>query len=172
MPKGIPTAEEEALQAPAVDPIFAAALGPAFGLRQALESLSMGTLMNQMGWGKGGWANMIPGPNLYKLAKSVPAVDDLVQTLYNKVGNYALEHHIPEEELPDAIWKDAPDLLSTAGYRGEKPQVADMAQRLLQGQHGGEAYPGAAIGRPAGLAAALQYLSSLLGKKKKSDAKH
>jgi len=74
--QGIPTAQQEALQQPLIDPVFTAALGPAFGMRKMLASLAMQALRSEL-----------PGatPTQVGLA-GIPAPAGLFQGALRKIG--------------------------------------------------------------------------------------
>lgn len=163
IPKGVPTAEEEALQAPGVDPIFTLALGPTFGLRSMLGSLAMGVLGSAMGisplMNKVG---AIPGPPLMAAVKSVPLLKEMAMAMGENVADFAAQHGV------EATLRDEPDLLSAIGYRGLEPQTADMNLRMLRDLAGltpvKSPYPAAFVGRPLGIAALIADARNQLGR--------
>jgi len=163
--KGIPTAEQEALQAPTIDPVFTAALGPTFGLRTMLQSLAMGALNSSLGAGPGMTKlGMIPGPSITALAKTGLG-EHLVAGMGEFIRNDLLKSY-GIEATPKEILQFEPDFTSMTGHRGETPQIVDNMQRSLRTMFGLDQevpYKGAEIGRPAGLAAMIADIKNHFG---------
>lgn len=155
LPAGVPTADQEALQAPYIDPIQLAAYGPTFGLKAMLGSLAMQLLNNQLGVSP--QVNRLgsmptPGPAALKAAGGL--FSDLESNMFGKIVNHVADFGF---DMPDAIEiakTDDPEFAAMGGARGWEPQIVDNYQRIIRGS-GPLPYAGADIGRPLGLSALL-----------------
>ena len=172
----IPSAEEEALQAPYIDPIQTAVLGPTFGLRKMMGSLVMQLLNNQLGVPKGvSQVASMPGPNMFKIFTQSPTLDSMADHMYQVgteqirriMGEGGMLEGMPPEDIDamvkDVFWHDKPEFGTMVGSRGKAPQVAENLSEIVRTLTGDSSvapspYKGAEIGRPLGLSALMQYI--------------
>lgn len=173
--KNIPTASEEALQQPLVDPTMLAGIGGGFGLSRMLASLGLGALRSELPGANpySVGAMMIPAPNILKLAQQVPRVGMLGDEMMSTAGQHILKtlegagilKHIPREDWEDVVYEtikhDTPDLKGMIGGRGKEAQAYENFSSLIRtmmknSPANAQPYPYADVGRPLGLAALIQ----------------
>ena len=159
---GIPTAEQEALQAPTIDPIWFGALATTMGPWIALKSLAGSALFSELG-GKHPQLGGLPAPPIGALM--TPLLMGRLAKMLEPFGVSAAE----------AI-KDSPDFMAMLGGKiggvagdAEKvldpleTQTMDMFHRLLRPMP--QLYPGAQVAQPLGIAALIDQMRGQHGGK-------
>ena len=85
--RGIPTAEQEALQPPAIDPVQTAVNLPMFGMMPTLMAALQGQLISMMG----GWA--LHGP-MKQMPMFYGAANQISSTMENEVRRRIIDHSL------------------------------------------------------------------------------
>ena len=181
--KGIPTAEQEALQKPMIDPTLLAGIGAGFGLMPMLHALAMGGLTSMLPGATPGRtaAFMIPGPNIVRMMGDMPntlgAVGDTMYGLSKQhIGNIlkgaGLGGGMSEKEIDqladDILWNDKTSLRAVTTPGNPETSVTEQWGSMLRGlKNDTRPYIGAEVGRPLGLAALIADVRNRIGRDSK-----